>query len=52
MGRPGVGHSLELLIAKLIHRHPHVYGDREVIDSAEVLRNWEEIKRAEGLAGE
>ena len=48
MGRPGVGRSLELLIAKLIHRHPHVYGDRQVADSAEVLRNWEAIKRGEG----
>lgn len=50
MGRPGAGHSLELLIAKLIHRHPHVYGDRQVADSAEVLRNWEEIKRDEGTS--
>jgi len=47
MGRPGVDHSLKLIVNKLIHRHPHVYGDREVSDSAEVLKNWEDIKRAE-----
>lgn len=47
MGRPGVGRSLQLIVNKLIHRHPHVYGDREVADSAEVLKNWEAIKRAE-----
>jgi tetrapyrrole methylase family protein/MazG family protein len=29
---------------KLIRRHPHVFGDVEVKDSAEVLRNWAKIK--------
>jgi len=32
---------------KMIRRHPHVFSDREVKDSAEVLRNWEEIKKDE-----
>ena len=32
---------------KLILRHPHVFGDTQVADSTEVLRNWDEIKRAE-----
>jgi MazG family protein len=32
---------------KLIRRHPHVFGDVAVADSAEVLRNWEQIKRQE-----
>ncbi len=32
---------------KLILRHPHVFGDVSVADSAEVLRNWDKIKRAE-----
>lgn len=32
---------------KLILRHPHVFGAVQVTDSAEVLRNWEDIKRAE-----
>lgn len=32
---------------KLIFRHPHVFGDVEVADSAEVLTNWEALKRVE-----
>ena len=32
---------------KLIRRHPHVFGDREVANAAEVLSNWDEIKRTE-----
>lgn len=30
---------------KLIHRHPHVFGDVKVKDSNEVLANWNQIKR-------
>jgi ATP diphosphatase len=33
--------------AKLVRRHPHVFGDVEVKDSAEVLRNWDAIKASE-----
>ncbi len=32
---------------KLIHRHPHVFGELKVESSKEVLENWEEIKRQE-----
>ena len=32
---------------KIIRRHPHVFGDVEVADSAEVLRNWARIKEEE-----
>ena len=32
---------------KLIRRHPHVFAGAEVHDSAEVLQNWEAIKRQE-----
>jgi len=32
---------------KLERRHPHVFGDVAVSGSAEVLRNWEAIKRTE-----
>lgn len=35
------------VVAKLIRRHPHVFGDVTVANSAEVLRNWEAIKRRE-----
>ena len=33
---------------KLIHRHPHIYGDVEVKDEAEVKANWEKLKLKEG----
>lgn len=32
---------------KLIHRHPHVFGDVKVKDHKEVEENWEEIKLRE-----
>ena len=32
---------------KLVHRHPHVFGDVKADDSATVLRNWEQIKQME-----
>lgn len=33
---------------KLIRRHPHIYGNIDVIDAEEVSRNWEKIKLGEG----
>lgn len=36
---------------KMIRRHPHVFGDTLAGDSAEVLRQWEQIKRQEKGAG-
>src|SRR5215469_11602048 len=35
------------LNAKLIRRHPHVFAEVDAPDADTVLRNWEEIKRAE-----
>ncbi len=32
---------------KLIRRHPHVFGEVEVADAGEVLRNWDAIKATE-----
>lgn len=32
---------------KLKYRHPHIYGDTEVKDAQEVLRNWEQLKLKE-----
>jgi MazG family protein len=32
---------------KMVRRHPHVFGDSQAVDSEAVLRQWEEIKRAE-----
>lgn len=33
--------------AKMIRRHPHVFADVKVSGTEDVLRNWDEIKRAE-----
>ncbi|MDO6601005.1 nucleoside triphosphate pyrophosphohydrolase [Tenacibaculum sp. 1_MG-2023] len=33
---------------KLIHRHPHIYGDVKVENEADVKRNWEQLKLKEG----
>jgi tetrapyrrole methylase family protein / MazG family protein len=38
------------IVAKLIRRHPHVFGDTQVSGTDEVLANWETIKRAERAA--
>ena len=35
----------ESCAAKLIRRHPHVYGDGELETAGEVLSQWEDIKR-------
>jgi XTP/dITP diphosphohydrolase len=36
------------LCEKLIHRHPHIYGDVKVADEEEVKQNWEKLKLKEG----
>src|SRR5438309_4866296 len=38
---------LDRLSNKLVHRHPHVFGDVTAETSADVLRNWETIKAEE-----
>ncbi len=38
---------VENLNAKLVRRHPHVFGEAEAETSAEVLRHWERVKQAE-----
>jgi uncharacterized protein YabN with tetrapyrrole methylase and pyrophosphatase domain len=35
----------ETITAKLIRRHPHVFGEAEAETAGEVLRNWDRIKR-------
>jgi tetrapyrrole methylase family protein/MazG family protein len=32
---------------KLVRRHPHVFGDTDAESSADVMRNWEQIKKDE-----
>jgi MazG family protein len=38
---------LERVSAKMVRRHPHVFGSNPAATSGEVLRNWEALKRAE-----
>jgi tetrapyrrole methylase family protein/MazG family protein len=38
------------LAAKLIRRHPHVFGEVEVANADEVVANWERIKQTEKRA--
>jgi len=35
------------IVEKLVHRHPHVFGDVDVKDAKEVLSNWEKLKAKE-----
>jgi len=43
-----IGDVASSISEKLIHRHPHIYGDVEVADEEEVKQNWENIKLKEG----
>ena len=38
------------ITAKLVRRHPHVFGEESLEDSGAVLKRWDEIKRAEKAA--
>ena len=43
--------AVETVSAKLVRRHPHVFGDAEALRSAEeVLGRWEDLKREERAA--
>jgi tetrapyrrole methylase family protein/MazG family protein len=35
------------LCDKLVRRHPHVFGDLQIADSAAQIENWEQIKKTE-----
>ena len=46
-GRYNIEEVAREISDKLVHRHPHVFGDAQADSSAEVLENWEQIKRSE-----
>lgn len=46
-----VAEVVEGLVAKLVHRHPHVFGDVVAGTSHEVLANWENLKKREKERG-
>ena len=43
-----LGGVIRSISTKLIHRHPHVFGDAEAKDAQQVIANWELLKREEG----
>ena len=42
-----VADALNAICDKLVHRHPHIYGDVEANDEQAVKENWEKIKLKE-----
>ncbi len=46
-GRFDLTRICEAINAKLIRRHPHVFGDAQAKDTTQVLDRWEQIKKAE-----
>ena len=44
-GAGGLAEVAEACRTKLIRRHPHVFGEREADTAADVVRNWDQIKR-------
>lgn len=47
-GRFDLADVAESLREKLVHRHPHVFGEANADTPAEVRERWEELKRREG----
>jgi tetrapyrrole methylase family protein/MazG family protein len=49
-GRFEVSDVIREVHDKMVRRHPHVFGEKRAKNSAEVLRNWEQIKKEERRA--
>src|SRR5687767_8141999 len=49
-GRFTVGDVIGRVTAKMVRRHPHVFGGETAASPGEVLRNWEALKQAERKA--
>jgi tetrapyrrole methylase family protein/MazG family protein len=49
-GRFDVSDVIREVHDKMVRRHPHVFGEKRAKDSAEVLKNWEQIKKEERIA--
>jgi XTP/dITP diphosphohydrolase len=46
-GRFDIDGVARSIVAKLVHRHPHVFSDTSVSGASEVVANWETLKAAE-----
>jgi nucleoside triphosphate diphosphatase len=56
-GTGSLAQVAEHVHAKLVHRHPHIFGDVEADSAGQVLQNWDQIKKGEagrepGIFGE
>src|ERR1700675_1961861 len=49
-GRFEVSDVIRAVHDKMVRRHPHVFGEKRAKDAAEVLKNWEQIKKEERTA--
>ncbi|MGB6544146.1 MAG: nucleoside triphosphate pyrophosphohydrolase [Candidatus Acidiferrales bacterium] len=49
-GRFDISDVIEHVHAKMVRRHPHVFGDARARTSGEVLRKWEQLKAEERKA--
>jgi tetrapyrrole methylase family protein / MazG family protein len=49
-GRFTVSDVIREVHDKMVRRHPHVFGEKRAKDAAEVLKNWEQIKKEERSA--
>ena len=47
-GRFTIGDVVDGIAKKLIHRHPHVFGTSKATTPDDVVREWEQLKKAEG----
>jgi len=47
-GRFTIDDVIDGICRKLIHRHPHVFGETKVTGSGEVVEQWEKLKKQEG----
>ena len=46
-----IGDVIKGITAKIIRRHPHIFGSKKVKDADEVMHNWEVLKREERKEG-
>jgi len=46
-----IGDVVKSITAKIVRRHPHIFGSTKVKDAEEVMHNWEELKREEREEG-
>jgi tetrapyrrole methylase family protein/MazG family protein len=49
-GRFTVSDVIREVHDKMVRRHPHVFGEKRAKDAAELLKNWEQIKKEERRA--